>query len=291
MTLQSSGAISLNQIATEFGGSAPHSMSEYLRGGSNVPATLTGTATISAPSSDTDDVAVSGLDVKVKSVTAVSGTSFNISTGNLYDFTTSISTTSTASRSTFEDNQGNDRCQFNSTSTSATVTYTASNTDSGIVTNSTHISSGSPGNVGNQTTSSVDTDKTLDTSVSATTTRTFTGGTTLGACPTVSQRIVNATTKIRTTGLATTNNIINITSGAISVGAENPSTRYLWTNGTGGTITVEGTSVSSANQDIQADGSNNFAISYSNATVNTGIPDNGSDVKVSMTNFYNGRKT
>jgi len=36
MALQSSGAISLNQIATEFGGTAPHSMSEYLKGGDNV---------------------------------------------------------------------------------------------------------------------------------------------------------------------------------------------------------------------------------------------------------------
>ncbi len=36
MALQSSGQISLSQIAAEFGGSAPHSMSEYYAGGSNV---------------------------------------------------------------------------------------------------------------------------------------------------------------------------------------------------------------------------------------------------------------
>jgi hypothetical protein len=29
MALQSSGAISLNDIATEFGGTTPHSLSEY----------------------------------------------------------------------------------------------------------------------------------------------------------------------------------------------------------------------------------------------------------------------
>tara|TARA_R100001460_G_scaffold29909_4_gene59245 strand:- start:11683 stop:12372 length:690 start_codon:yes stop_codon:yes gene_type:complete len=52
MALQSSGAISLNQIATEFGGTAPHSMSEYLKGGDNVPATLTSSATQTAPSSN-----------------------------------------------------------------------------------------------------------------------------------------------------------------------------------------------------------------------------------------------
>lgn len=37
MTLQSSGQITLGNIATEFGGSAPHSLSEYYRGGANVP--------------------------------------------------------------------------------------------------------------------------------------------------------------------------------------------------------------------------------------------------------------
>ena len=37
MALQSSGQIKLSEIATEFGGTAPHSMSEYYAGGSNVP--------------------------------------------------------------------------------------------------------------------------------------------------------------------------------------------------------------------------------------------------------------
>lgn len=37
MTLQASGAISLSQIRTEFGGSAPDSLSEYYRGAGLVP--------------------------------------------------------------------------------------------------------------------------------------------------------------------------------------------------------------------------------------------------------------
>ena len=41
MTLQSSGAISLSQVQSEFGGSNPVSMSEYYRGGSHVPTTVT----------------------------------------------------------------------------------------------------------------------------------------------------------------------------------------------------------------------------------------------------------
>ena len=39
MTIKSSGSrLALSEIAAEFGGSTPHSMSEYYAGGSNVPA-------------------------------------------------------------------------------------------------------------------------------------------------------------------------------------------------------------------------------------------------------------
>jgi hypothetical protein len=41
MPLQSSGAISLQNLATEFGGSTPHSISEYYRSGGLVPNTGT----------------------------------------------------------------------------------------------------------------------------------------------------------------------------------------------------------------------------------------------------------
>lgn len=43
MTLQTSGAISLGQVQTEFGGSNPISMSEYYAGGTRVPAGTSGT--------------------------------------------------------------------------------------------------------------------------------------------------------------------------------------------------------------------------------------------------------
>jgi hypothetical protein len=42
MTLQTSGAISLSQVQSEFGGANPVSMSEYYRGGSYVPTTGAG---------------------------------------------------------------------------------------------------------------------------------------------------------------------------------------------------------------------------------------------------------
>ena len=49
MTLQSSGTISLNQIATEYGGDAPHSLLEYYKSADNnyVPAILNETVTAS----------------------------------------------------------------------------------------------------------------------------------------------------------------------------------------------------------------------------------------------------
>ena len=42
MALQGSGTITLAQVQSEFGGSNPISMSEYYRGGSYVPTTVTG---------------------------------------------------------------------------------------------------------------------------------------------------------------------------------------------------------------------------------------------------------
>lgn len=45
MTLQSSGAISLSQIQSEYGGSNPISMSEYYRNGSYVPNAITSSST------------------------------------------------------------------------------------------------------------------------------------------------------------------------------------------------------------------------------------------------------
>lgn len=43
MALQTSGPITLTDIANEFGGTVPHSLSEYYAGGANVPAGTSGT--------------------------------------------------------------------------------------------------------------------------------------------------------------------------------------------------------------------------------------------------------
>jgi len=43
MTLQASGTISLSDLAAEYGGTAPHSLSEYYRGAAYVPNTVSET--------------------------------------------------------------------------------------------------------------------------------------------------------------------------------------------------------------------------------------------------------
>ena len=48
MALQSSGPISINNIATEFGGTVPHAISEYYKGGGLVPSTISEAVTASS---------------------------------------------------------------------------------------------------------------------------------------------------------------------------------------------------------------------------------------------------
>lgn len=96
MTLQSSGAISLLQIATEFGGSAPHSMSEY-RGSGGTPATgaidfsdFYGTSSSSGPPS-------SGLIMHMEPSAYSSGSTWNDSAGTNNQMTKVGSPTYTSS--------------------------------------------------------------------------------------------------------------------------------------------------------------------------------------------------
>ncbi len=70
MTLQSSGSvISLSQIAAEFGGSAPHSMSEYYKNAGLVPSTATEAVTASSlggsNSANRRYPAISGYDPQI----------------------------------------------------------------------------------------------------------------------------------------------------------------------------------------------------------------------------------
>ena len=87
MALQSSGAISIANIATEFGGSQPHALNEYYRGGAHVTANNT-----NVPTSGQIDLADFYGAVKQSSVTISSNnTNLNVHTGVFGgDFTSSI---------------------------------------------------------------------------------------------------------------------------------------------------------------------------------------------------------
>ena len=76
MVLPTSGALSLGQIATEYSDSQPDSMSEFYRGGSLVPTTVSGSATQAAPSTDgtySDFGGVAGLTLVRSAGTTDSG--------------------------------------------------------------------------------------------------------------------------------------------------------------------------------------------------------------------------
>ena len=77
MPLQGSGSISISEIVAEFGGTAPHSLSEYYKDGDNVPSTkgTSASATKSTNGATTDFGGVTGLTVTraTDSVTAPSG--------------------------------------------------------------------------------------------------------------------------------------------------------------------------------------------------------------------------
>ena len=69
MTLQSSGAISLANLASEFGDGVPHSMSEFYKGGSLVPTTVPDAVTASnlggSNSPNARYPAISGYDPQI----------------------------------------------------------------------------------------------------------------------------------------------------------------------------------------------------------------------------------
>ena len=86
MALQSSGSISLNDIATEFGGSTPHSLSEYYRNGGLVTANNT-----NVPTSGTIDFNDFYGAVKSVVYTLSNGnTNVNVQTAFGGNFTTNI---------------------------------------------------------------------------------------------------------------------------------------------------------------------------------------------------------
>lgn len=80
MALPSSGPLSLNDIATEFGGSTPHSLSEYYAGGGLVPAGTSGTYG-AVPSSGTISIQNFYGTSNITQVTFTSSTNWTVPAG------------------------------------------------------------------------------------------------------------------------------------------------------------------------------------------------------------------
>ena len=333
MTIVTSGPISLNAIAAEFGGSTPHSLSEYFKGGANVPATITGTATYSAASSDgtVNDVSVPGLTVKrftrqSPELDDNSDASQAILRNNkYYNFRFNYSVTHTRSTQTVN-NPGNendycmvpmgdprpyfqilsDRAEPNIALSSGKTGGGNTNTNSSTYFNIDFLIDGSV--VGNTAPSG--------TTLTNTTMRQFhkhkTGGVNDGGsnypnCSNyyggsrsntngVTITLVGYPTSDTTIAMSKLGNYSNDSGGAgtqnaITTTNLGDSVYYLWTNGTGGTISIESTSLSSTDQVIQPDGSDNFAVSYTDAQVNPNVAVVGSNSGISIKQFYGGRKT
>jgi len=90
MAIQSSGAVSLSELATEFGGTAPHSMSEYYRDAGLVPGNNSGVPTSGAISLTDFYGSVAALVLEVSSnttaynvLTAAVAAGYNASTDTL----------------------------------------------------------------------------------------------------------------------------------------------------------------------------------------------------------------
>lgn len=90
MAIVSSGAVSLSDIATEFGGSQPHSMSEYYSGGSNVPSGTQNASSVTIPTSGQISLASSFYgsvaEVVLLQTTITSGTRERDAKVNLYEY-------------------------------------------------------------------------------------------------------------------------------------------------------------------------------------------------------------
>ncbi len=83
MPIQGSGAISITDLVSEFGGQAPHSLTEYYRNSGLVDSTrnVTGSATKSDGGTTTDFAGVTGLSVS-RTTGTVNASNMSLSSGN-----------------------------------------------------------------------------------------------------------------------------------------------------------------------------------------------------------------
>ena len=291
MTLQSSGAISLSEIAAEFGGSAPHSMSEYLKGGDNVPATLSGSATQAEPSSNgTTNNFGGGTGLTcvrtTSSASSLSNTqttqTITLTSGVYYDFTAKVQWVTPGAASTLAHGgyrMGSDRADSG-------VLVGVSVNATGFANPNTNRDRGTFYNGVSQGTSFTGQPLLAVTDLAR-------GG---GRHATSAQ----VTISITVVGIPSADTVLTFNpnvdsspsrnSGRSTFGYQsltNSTTAVnVFTNSTGHDATIEGTTLANnATQIISATGDYDISHTFD---VNANVPTSG---KVSITNFYSGRKT
>ena len=315
MPLQGSGSISISEIVAEFGGTAPHSLSEYYKDGDNVPSTkaISASATKSTDG-DTDDFGgVTGLTVTraTDSVTAPSGS--GTGSGSAGGITVTVS-----SSGTFVKDLGSQTVQdeFQS-SLSVTagnrVRATWSYIGGGFAAITFQDNGSPPSNVGSASITSSGGTATVPSGAVKATFSVGGGGGANGGAYTLTHQNPSATayqiqfnntnayavslTSSSTGGART----LSASSGNVTVQAGSTTDNQDWTiastaptvydfsvtNGTGVDGTANSTSVANGATVTISDnqGSSSLAVSWSaTETINADVPTSGA---ISMTDFYN----
>lgn len=309
-TLQSSGAISLKEIASEFGDTAPHSLKDFYKNGGVVPSQISGSASTPAPSTDgtQDNFAVSGLVVKrFTRQTPTFDNSSDVSQATLdankyYNVRFSYSRTHTESGTP---NSSQEYCVRATLQPIPRLNITSDRAEANIGVSSGETGGGSSNpntnrvvdffvggvNVGNFAPSG----QTLPSTQIAQYHKHNTGAQNDGGtyypnnCSSFTKTLTNGV-NITLQGYVTANTTLTLakagsngSANAISASDQGDTFYYLWTNGTGGDVAVEGTTISSGDQIVSPDGSNNFSVSYTNAQVNGNIPESG---QIKLKDFY-----
>ena len=311
MALQGSGAISLNEIAAEFGGTAPHSMSEYLKGGDNVPSTLSGSSTVDASTTLGDNTDFGNLPNFTYNVSINGGSDLTTGFSNQIHTETTVVGSATAypyiAGQAFRFNYRNDTSSFTATAdirgyfTPGTVDLTVD--ENGDMACLKSLASGVLSNIGsNESNGKMKVIVSLtasDCSISDTT------GDPANAIYVRARDIGRVSSESRPITVQTTGTgvfyVKSFSNGVNGKAYQHTTTQknllHKFTNGTGGTVSVDSVNITTSQQEqnpptngTSGSGLANpqFALVYSNVAINANVPTRG---KVSMTDFYGGRNT
>lgn len=303
MPLQGSGSISISEIVTEFGGTAPHSLSEYYKDGDNVPSTkaISASATKSTDG-DTDDFGgVTGLTVTraTDTVTAPSGS--GTGSGSAGGITVTVSSSGTFTKTISSgsvENPGDDSDTVSGIQNGDTLTISSTGGRGRISQGGNTSTTGPSGGTVTLTASGTGnaTFSVLDGNSSATYSVKRSGVTAYQIQFNNTNAYAVSLTSSSTGGART----LSASSGNVTVQAGSTTDNQAWTiastaptvydfsvtNGTGVDGTANSTSVANGATVTISDnqGSSSLAVSWSaTETINSDVPTSGA---ISMTDFY-----